>query len=562
MATLQSVGIQITETDLTPVTQPVSSSVGAYVGHFNWGPVDEPTNVSSELNLGQIFGTPRKSGDVNAASFLTAESFLKYGNSLKVLRCVSSGALNASSGSTGLLIKNSDAFASLTTGTLTEEFYARYPGLLGESLEVKIFHAGNASANATEIAKYFSYAPKTTEWAESISGTAYVNDEIHIIVYDKQGEITGTKGTVLETWQGLSLNSNARNTNGTTNYFANVLNTGSQYVYVGAASGIFTLTELTGTYTLTGTGTYTFDGAANGTPAAANVVNTLALLESDSSDISLIFAEAFIDDTTVNGALLDIVDARKDVVVFCSAPLDLYTEATDSAKLSAIKTAKNTFATTSNVNLSYSVFDSSPVYVYNRYADNYVWIPACGHMAGLCAYTDEIADPWFSPAGYNRGQLRGVIKLAYNPKTVDRDELYNANINPIISVPGLGIVLYGDKTGQTRATAFDRINVRRLFITLQRVCAEAAKYQLFELNDEFTRNTFVNTIEPYLRDVQSRRGIVDFKVVCDETNNPQQVIDTNRFVADIYVKPARSINFISLNFIASRSGVEFAEIGA
>jgi phage tail sheath protein FI len=183
-------------------------------------------------------------------------------------------------------------------------------------------------------------------------------------------------------------------------------------------------------------------------------------------------------------------------------------------------------------------------------------------MAGLCAYTDEISDPWFSPAGFNRGQLRGVTKLAYNPKSIDRDDLYNSNINPIVNVTGQGIILYGDKTGQTRPSAFDRINVRRLFITIQRVCAQAAKFQLFELNDEFTRNAFINTIDPYLRDVQGRRGITDYKVVCDETNNTPQVIDTNRFVADIYIKPARSINYISLNFIATRTGISFTEIGA
>jgi len=183
-------------------------------------------------------------------------------------------------------------------------------------------------------------------------------------------------------------------------------------------------------------------------------------------------------------------------------------------------------------------------------------------MAGLCAYTDNVADAWFSPAGYNRGQLRGVVKLAYNPVQVDRDELYSNNINPIVNVAGQGIVLLGDKTGQTRPSAFDRINVRRLFISLQKACATTAKFQLFEFNDQFTRNTFINTIEPLLRDVQSRRGITDYKIVCDETNNTAQVIDTNRFVADIYIKPARSINYITLNFIASRSGIAFSEIGA
>ena len=209
---------------------------------------------------------------------------------------------------------------------------------------------------------------------------------------------------------------------------------------------------------------------------------------------------------------------------------------------------------------SYLVLDSSPLYVYNRYADENLYIPACGHMAGLCARTDDTNDPWFSPAGFNRGQLLGVTKVKFNPKQADRDLLYKARINPIVSFPGEGIVLFGDKTAQTKPSAFDRINVRRLFIVLEKAISTAAKYQLFELNDEFTRAMFRNMVEPFLRDVKGRRGITDFLVVCDETNNTGEVIDGNRFVADIYIKPARSINFITLNFIATRTGVEFSEI--
>ena len=204
--------------------------------------------------------------------------------------------------------------------------------------------------------------------------------------------------------------------------------------------------------------------------------------------------------------------------------------------------------------------DSSAVYIYDKYNDVFRYIPANGHIAGLCANTDNVADAWFSPAGFNRGSLRNVVKLAYNPKKADRDELYKRNVNPISAFPGQGIVLFGDKTAQSKPSAFDRINVRRLFITLEKAISTAAKFQLFELNDEFTRATFRNAVEPFLRDVQGRRGITDFLVVCDETNNTGQVIDTNRFVADIFIKPARSINFITLNFIATRTGVDFAEV--
>ena len=425
-----------------------------------------------------------------------------------------------------------------------------------------ILHANNTesndTANITLSKKYFSVLPATTVWG---TDQGYTNDEIHIVITDEDGDITGVKGAVLETWQGLSLNSEARNTNGTTNYYADVLNSGSQYVYAGSGS---ISTEALKTYTLTDDTGISLTNGSNVDPSETAVTASLELLKDvDNTDVNLIFAEAFANDTdaTINNKLAEVITTRTDSIAFLSAPVDLATKSSDSAKLSAIKAAK-TVVNTTDRQMSYTVFDSTPVYVYNRYSDRYEWIPACGHIAGLCAYTDEIADPWFSPAGLNRGQLRGVVKLAYNPTAADRDELYNSNINPIVNLAGQGILLYGDKTGQTRPSAFDRINVRRLFITIQRVIANAAKYQLFELNDEFTRSSFISTVEPYLRDVQGRRGITDYKVVCDETNNTPQVIDTNRFVADIYIKPARSINYISLNFIASRTGISFTEIGA
>jgi hypothetical protein len=579
MATLQSVGVQVTETDLTPVTQPVSASIGAYVGHFNWGPALELTNVVSETVLGKIFGTPSKKDDLTSGSFLTAESFLKYGNSLKVIRTVDTATAKNAKGEVylygtseeTLCIPNKTAFDIASSTVLTSPFYARYSGALGNSLSLRVFHANNTSTTATESKKFFSALASTTLWATSdetaatyVSETPITNDEVHIAIYDELGLISGTKGTVLETWEGLSLAPDARASSGANNYWADVINTGSSYVYVGNANDVATLSN--DTYTLIGNGAITFSDGANGDQDLNNVVTALSILEdTDNIDVNLIFAEAFESDTQaeINDALIGIAEQRKDSMVFLSAPLGLYKLPSDSAKLASLQNFRNDLtANSSNSVLSYTVFDSTPVYVYNKYADRYEWIPAGGHMAGLCAYTDQIADPWFSPAGFNRGQLRGVTKLAYNPKSTDRDDLYNSNINPIVNVPGQGIILYGDKTGQKRPTAFDRINVRRLFITIQRVIASAAKYQLFELNDEFTRNAFVNIVDPYLRDVQGRRGITEYKVVCDETNNTPQVIDTNRFVADIYIKPARSINFISLNFIATRTGVSFTEIGA
>jgi phage tail sheath protein FI len=293
---------------------------------------------------------------------------------------------------------------------------------------------------------------------------------------------------------------------------------------------------------------FSLQAGVDGTAAAADVVSALGVFENpEEIDINLMFAEQFNTDITVQQEIERICGtARKDCVGFISpdTTADTATEAIGDLSF----------------NNSYLVMDSTAVYVYNKYNDEYMYIPASGHVAGLCARTDDTNDPWFSPAGYNRGNLLGVTKLKYNPKKADRDKLYKAGVNPIIAQPGQGILLFGDKTAQSKPSAFDRINVRRLFIVLEKAISTASKYQLFELNDEFTRAMFRNMTEPFLRDVKGRRGITDFMVVCDETNNNGEIIDTNRFVADIYVKPARSINFITLNFVATRTGVEFSEI--
>jgi phage tail sheath protein FI len=250
----------------------------------------------------------------------------------------------------------------------------------------------------------------------------------------------------------------------------------------------------------------------------------------------------------------NICESRKDCVAFISP-----------AKTNVVSNAGN--ESTSMVGFrnasrstSYAVLDSGYKYQYDKYNDVYRYIPLNGDTAGLCVRTDDTRDPWFSPAGFNRGQIKNIIKLAYNPDKANRDILYKANINPVVTFPGQGTVLYGDKTMLTKPSAFDRINVRRLFIVLEKAIATAAKYTLFEFNDEFTRAQFKNLVEPFLRDVQGRRGIYDFKVVCDSTNNTGEVIDRNEFVGDIYIKPAKSINFIQLNFVAVRTGVEFSEI--
>ena len=298
---------------------------------------------------------------------------------------------------------------------------------------------------------------------------------------------------------------------------------------------------------------------AGGTDDNAPTVGEIALgydkfEDAETVDVNLLFAYPDANGAnTISNDLIAIATARKDCMAFVSPPLE------DTVGAAAPATDVIAFADTLTSS-SYASCDSGALYVYDKYNDVYRYIGGAGHVAGLCANADRVADAWFSPAGVNRGQLLGVTKLAFNPTKADRDSLYKARVNPIVSMPGQGTLLFGDKTLLNRPSAFDRINVRRLFIVLEKAISTAAKAQLFEFNDEFTRAQFKNLVEPFLRDVKGRRGITDSLVICDETNNTSQVIDSNRFVADIFVKPNRSINFITLSFIATRSGVEFSEI--
>jgi phage tail sheath protein FI len=569
MGFLVSPGVEVNEIDLTNVIPAVSTSIGGFAGHFNWGPSGELINISSEKDLQANFGTP---DSAHSVSFLVAASFLKYGNFLKVSRAVPTTARNAILGNDTAAVEsgpigNLEAFENLSTDA-NEYFIARCPGAYGNSLKVVVGHNGTSN---TTITNNFDYVPSTTDagLAAGITG-----DEIHVIVIDEDGLFSGIKGTILEKFQGLSLASGAKLDTGATNYYKDVINAGSQYIFANALSDLFTNADAAiGTGAITDAGLAdspavakltdgAFEGSlalgVDGTIDESEVVTALGLFaDAESVDVNLLFADPMstaADQKTVEAEVLSIAAARKDILGCGSAPIDLHKSSTDAAKLTAI--TGNVPATTSN----YFATTGSTVYVYNKYLDRYDWITTNGYLAGLCANTDDVAEPWFSPAGFNRGQILGAAKLSFNPKNTDRDALYKAAINPITNFPGQGIVLFGDKTFTQKPSAFDRINVRRLFIVLEKAIATAAKFQLFELNDEFTRAMFRNMTEPFLRDVKGRRGVTDFLVVCDETNNTGQVIDTNRFVADIYIKPARSINFITLNFVATRTGVEFSEI--
>lgn len=873
MAFLISPGVQVNEIDLTNVIPALAASTGGYAGHFTWGPVGQLVTVSSEKDLINNFGSPDAS---TAKSFLTAASFLKYGNNLKISRALAEDAKNSTGAVAGVtvssgdkrLVRNLDEYQSIATPLTTAAITARYPGAAGDSIRVIIARSndstfnytgesitdqGKAKAALSALLKLnFSVRSGSTSFADTyaaaIGQSAPILDEIHVLVIDDKGIITGTPGSILEKYEGLSLASDAKTETGATNYYKSVINSSSAYIYITSlsslnideweqadkpigqvyASGsantvtvplldslgvqsvidvelgfnsiydINTGTAQVETQTITGTvelgqqagnlnvtvtsdrigsltipvalttaddtaakvatkvraalnataaitthytvggtaATYsltvikkanisgitdtTFNIAhASGNPSVAinpsttsartpgvvmdlvpNLVENLLasdgntysiaitvkkasdgtaigidgmsgmpvivtvttvktigtvaqapvtetfnitlneyvqidifndeynfnitiydsnvspninigypvyqtiisgggystptiagtqdirctgavvgslttagsiisalqyFADSETVDLNLLFSETYIQgiginytssiQNTIDSAIATIVNTRKDCVGFISAPLDMATKFGDADKKATLKDKAD------NINSSsYLIMDSTPVYVYNKYSDTYIWISACGHMAGLCANADRVADAWFSPAGLNRGGLLGVTKLAYNADQTSRDDIYKLGVNPIVSFPGQGILLYGDKTLQRKPSAFDRINVRRLFITLEKAIATAAKFQLFEQNDDFTRSAFRNTIEPFLRDVQGRRGITDFRVVCDATNNTGEVIDNNNFVADIYIKPTRSINYITLNFISTRTGVEFREI--
>ena len=594
MGFLVSPGVEINEVDLTNVIPAVSTSIGAYAGQFRKGPILQPTLISSEKELASIFGAPTTRNAADAVSFMTAAAFLKYGNALYVTRCETTGALNATSSGAGELFTDDSQGAEFDATAEDNSIVAKDAGALGNSLRVEFEHKLQAfSSNTTDTgATYtslFDSRPGTSDWA---SDRGISNDEVNVIVVDEDGEITGTPKTVLERFAGLSIISDAKKDN-KSNFASTVINEKSQYIRVSdlAFEGVFNIEGATdqvnsesdaygrtavdilsdGTdedatdgieitidssdaefgdlqVSLTGGS----DGTAGTIATAGQITAALDKYENaEEIDVSLVFAQNLATDTdnqTIASTIQTICEGRKDCIGFLSPHTNVTTP-------DAVKTYFDAIGSS-----SYLVFDSTPVYVYNKYADEYLYIGASGHIAGLCARTDDTNDPWFSPAGYNRGGLLGVTKLKINPNQTKRDLLYKARINPIVSIPGQGILLFGDKTGQSKPSAFDRINVRRLFIVLEKAIATAAKYQLFELNDEFTRAMFRNMTEPFLRDVKGRRGITDFLVVCDETNNTGDVIDTNRFVADIFIKPARSINFITLNFIATRTDVEFTEI--
>lgn len=569
----ESPAIVVREVDLTGVVPNVQSTTGAFVGNFRWGPVRQATLVDTETTLASTFATPNTT---NAADFLSAAYYLRYSSSLFVVREIDSSAYNANAaGLSTVVVRNKDHFDSLAStfgsdsgDTNTGAWIARFPGALGNSLRVSICPVGSDSSGTyfsqwTYVAQ-FDGAPGTSAYASARSG---VNDECHVVVVDEDGLFTGTPGTILERYAFVSLASDAKNADGSTNYVKDVINNGSSYIYLATFEG--TLGALTNAGTAAASTTYSASataaittsltaGADSGILGTAQYATGFDLFEDvDTITVDFLIAPGLASSanqvTVVNDLVTTAGTTRKDCIVVTSPNREAVVNAATPVATSIITTDQFTRS-------SYLVVSNNYLKVYDKYNDQYIFIPDASSVAGIMAASDLSAAPWFSPAGQRRGAVLGVTGLAYSATKAERDTLYKAGVNPVANIPGQGTLLFGDKTFLARPSAFDRINVRRLFLTMERAIAIAARNVMFEFNDEFTRAEFVNIVEPFLREIQGRRGITDFRVICDESNNTAAVVDRNEFIANIFIKPARSINYVTLNFVAVRTGVDFEEV--
>ena len=715
---LASPGIVVKEIDLTAGrVDPTSERIGAIVGPFAQGPVNEPVIVNNEQELLDTFGNPYAT-DKHYENWLVASSFLAYGGPLQVVRSDDSDLKNAFAGSgsapkirsyedyvnlghdeniiTGVTVaaRNPGSWANGmkvaiidskadqilsgisttnvvvgmgvtqstfgrvvagtgTTSTLDGELKGIITGVGAGTIEVKVLshttnagvetdvdyqpggvYAFSASGNvaihtagvavATGTFESVSYTTRqdwfdqqkialdngvTIDWntlADRPGTSSYAAsrgsrfDEVHVVVFDADGDITGNTGTILEKHLALAKGSDAEYSVGAASYWRKYLSTASTFIYGGGApAGIVTTGFLStgsgfdhstdmgwdqatngitfgaiGNSTLSLAGGLNYDGTADLTASGAlqttigdlsTGYDLFANEEEYEVDFILMGSAGYsrVDSQALASKIISVAELRQDAIAFVSPCRSEVL--TDSGNGYVVKSAAD--ATTNIVDFysgvpssSYAVFDSGYKYMYDRFSDTFRYIPMNGDLAGICARNDVTNFPWFSPGGTQRGAILNAVKLAYNPSKAQRDRLYSNRVNPVINSPGAGIILFGDKTGLAKSSAFDRINVRRLFIFLEDAISAAAKDVMFEFNDAITRSSFVNAVEPFLRDVQAKRGIQDFRLICDETNNTAAIVDANEFVADIYIKPSRSINFIGLTFVATRSGVSFSEV--
>ena len=528
-------------------------------------------DVSSALNFITVSSNPFVNGDIvvyaNAAGN-SVISGLNSGTSYHIVQANSTGFKVSATplGDEISLTSTADSNSSFTANVnvLSVSFEDPY--------RLHTAYVSNAIARYWEFFNVVDVAPGQSNY-QLYNGNTSAQDELHVVVVDNDGGFSGTPGTVLEVYRGLSRASDAKNDDGTVNYYKDVINQNSNYVWwtndrsTAVSNTAANLISATSSAPMSTHLVLGADGLTEST-ATLGILGTAYDLfaAAEDIDISLVLQGKPMGGTTVVGGrtvqnfqlanyIIDnITDVRRDCIALISPDKNtvLNNVGDEALDLKAWRGAVHSS--------SYAVLDSGYKYQYDKYNDIYRWIPLNGDIAGLCVRTDNTNDAWWSPAGFNRGQIKNLVKIAFNPRKSERDVLYSNGINPVVTFPGQGTVLYGDKTLQAKPSAFDRINVRRLFIVLEKAISTSAKYSLFEFNDAFTRAQFRNLVTPYLRTIQGRRGITDFLVVCDDTNNTPQIIDTNQFVGDIYIKPARSINFIQLNFVAVPTGVQFSEV--
>ena len=630
MASQVSPGVVIRERDFSNAVVVGASSIrGAIASSFRTGPVGKIVNIGSERELIDTFGTP---AEANAADWLVASEFLRYGGQLAVVRAATD-VLNATASGAGVLIGDKDAFDA---GVTSEKFAARYAGADGNNLRVVVvdrgadwvvttssahglsvggtYTADNGSYEVVEVISTTKIAvvgsgtldPAGTDtvvaWdynSQAIASTGltykaigprpgtsafaserYISyDEVHVAVIDE------ATNTIVERLTYLSKLSDAKTPEGASAYWKDYVNEFSGYIYAGAA---LSSAEVTTVGEDPGATAASYGATAVAPVSLARILPTAGgALSGGTDDYAYTSGEIqaaydeFLDteQTTVDFVLMGgdganetdtiakaqaaaaVANSRKDCVAFISPWTGTQVATSGGSALTPALQLERTIAFMDNISSSsYVVLDSGVKYTYDRFNDKYRYVGCNGDVAGLCVSTSAILDDWFSPAGLNRGGLQNVVKLAFNPNKAQRDELYTNRINPIVSLPGSGPVLFGDKTGLASPSAFDRINVRRLFLNVEKRARALAEGVLFEQNDTTTRGGFAASIGSYLSEIQARRGLTDFLVVCDESNNTPEVIDRNEFVAELYLKPTRSINFVTVTVTATRTGVSFAEV--
>lgn len=611
-----SPSVTVREIDATASIPAISTPPAAIAGVFRWGPTNEKILVTSENELVSRFGKPT---DSNAETFFVAADYLSYSNALYVTRVTSADANTASgtyfnakypgvlgnslkvgyvtsteeytevltdplllenTGVTDEILINTNEFVLITTDDFQSVLGADdilrvgnddigYQSLLVDNVVVTTSVDNQGTANTADDVTVYTYTI-TFKNRYSLSATSYLDltytrmwgysylfsgapvaGSMHVVVEDRTGIISGTAGTVLEVYENVSRTPNTTLSDGTNNYYGTVIENKSAWILADTVSTLNSSANAGGYESLAGG----LDGAGESLISLGRLATGYDLYkDAQEIDISFVLQGKANSANLANYIISNIADRRKDCVAFISPQYsDVVAPSNPQTKMANVITFRNQVQ-----NSSYFFMDSGYKYRYDKYNDVYRWVPLNGDMAGLCSRID----PWESPAGYKRGIIKNVVKLAFNPNKEQRDQLYGSDVNPVISQVGQGVLLFGDKTGLGTATgsAFTRINVRRLFITLEKAIATVSASFLFDFNDEFTQTQFRNLVEPFLRDIQGRRGIIDFRVISDSSVNTPDVIDRNIFRGNIFVKPSRTINFIELTFIATRTGVEFDEI--